>query len=477
MNFKELLTEELDIGDVVIEEGADYGMYVTPLFAYLSMKENILDKIKKKGIPRKAQRAVKKEKELAKKEKKSVDVTYKFTPEQKKFIRELKKKYGKDLISEIKDFRVEILAPYQVLKRQIKSTKKITSKEVFGLTHEEFKKYESSGAKKIGMLDHVDENVANENRKIDRLKEVRENLEKLVNDFKTGKGEPKQSIIDKVLKYYNLSGVEYSNETLGKAFRELTRNQQRMNRIINSTDLSSEDRREILDLINRNEELRKNPVYKRKINNDIPLSKEEKEEIKSNTKGIIDIDKIKKSGKFEEELRMFFLRDEAMNLLKPGKSNKYTKLYIDILNKNILSIGERIKESFNKISKLKSGSVLNDQEKKIYRIKSGVKEREATSKSFNKMLDDDDFFGVMYSKKSEKIINAEKEIDALMKEFERRIKKIVSEEDYKKLKQLRLINNLVTIKELSSPQNMFKNISSEEWSEQKTDNKEESQEE
>ena len=77
------------------------------------------------------------------------DTVYKLQPEQKKILGEMYNKYGSDLVIEIQSFRDNVLAPYQLIKRTIKKNRMLTSKEINGMSKEEFLSARESGRKKI----------------------------------------------------------------------------------------------------------------------------------------------------------------------------------------------------------------------------------------------------------------------------------------------------------------------------------------
>ena len=70
---------------------------------------------------------------------------YKLTPEQKSFLKELKHKYGSQIENLIKDFRVEVAAPFQILKRANLDYGVSTSLTRYGMSKDEYLRAYESG--------------------------------------------------------------------------------------------------------------------------------------------------------------------------------------------------------------------------------------------------------------------------------------------------------------------------------------------
>jgi len=61
-----------------------------------------------------------------------------------------------------------------------------------------------------------------------------------------------------------------------------------------------------------------------------------------------------------------------------------------------------------------------------------------------------------YIERSPKLKDAEQKIENEIRRFERKLQKIISSEDYAELKKYRVINNLISVKELKDPTALFK---------------------
>ena len=93
---------------------------------------------------------------------------YKLTKEQKEYLGKLYNKYGKELIDKIMKFRNEVVAPYQVIKRNVQKSSKLTDAEVFGMSKEEFFRYRESGRRKIERRKNYDKNFEEQHKELTR---------------------------------------------------------------------------------------------------------------------------------------------------------------------------------------------------------------------------------------------------------------------------------------------------------------------
>jgi hypothetical protein len=478
--FNELETE--DIKDVNIVEGV---FMLNPALAFLTLKRNTLKKLKniEDATTGKAKKKAKemKGKALAGREKikhdlqldgKSDDSTsFKLTKEQKNTLSEINEKYGKELTDDILKFRKEILAPYQVIKRNVKNNKMLTSKETFGMTKEQFKSALESGRRKI-------EARGSRFEKFDNFKDRAERQEKALNDLKEIKKNIDSnrtippSILDRILQEYDLGKKEfkdYSMNDLKKAYFEIIKNVDAVTDLDADDDIDDfEKTKQINKLIQRNIDLRKGRIAKQDM--------AKRMEVKAAEQGYTDSDRNDynesvlyesdltknknfrlSNGGFNSALGLYFLRRNIMNQLKPEKKNSiYKQTYRRIVDELIQQAEDSKKKTLAKTVKNKTKTEFNDLERKIWELRPSVKTQSGNLEDYVQKLKEEDFFNPKYFKKSDKLIKAEKDIEAGIKRFERSLKKKISKEDYAKLKKYRLINNLITVGELKSPDKLFK---------------------
>ena len=119
------------------------------------------------------------------------------------------------------------------------------------------------------------------------------------------------------------------------------------------------------------------------------------------------------------------------------------------------------KEKLDSLVGSKKSIDFNEKEAKIWKRKPGTSEASNNIKDYHQAIKEEDFLERYINiERSDELKKAEQEIENEIKRFERKLGKIVSKEDLVKLKKYRLINNLISIRELESPEKLFK--SSEE---------------
>jgi len=476
--FNELETKE--IKDVIIAEGF---LPMNPILAYYTLKRNSLKnlrkvadstvgKVKKAAKNTKVKAAINKEKirsEIGHEGSKDSDSTvYKLNKKQKEVLSEIYEKYGNSLIKDIMKFRTEVLAPYQIIKRTVKNSKSLTAKETFGMTKEQFKSALESGRRKIEArgsrwenLDALKEKIEKRNKEIEDLKKVKEGI-------KTNKSIP-PTIRERILKNYDLGKKEFENYSLSdlkKAYHKIRDNVEEIGVVDANDDMDAlEKASEINRLVKQNIQYRRGTIAKQAAAQRLEIKRAETDnEIGESyiyEKKLNDFTKNKNfrlsNGGFNAALGLYFLRQNVIDQLKPEKPDSiYRDTYISIVDQLIDRANQRKQQYYANISKNKSNVEFNDRERKIWELRPSVGAPTNNIKDYIQKIKEEDFFNPKYFKKSDKLVKAEKSIEAGIKRFERSLKKKITPEDFKKLKKYRLINNLITVGELKSPDKLFK---------------------
>jgi hypothetical protein len=454
---------------------------VSPALAYLTLKRNTLKKLRKAGIDVdtsvsddanrvKAKALIVKEKLRA-----GVGITtgkgdgatvYKLTPKQLEVLSELQEKYGSVITDDVMRFRTNVLAPYQLIKRMVKNNKQITSKDKLGMTHAQFKSSVESGKKKIEKRGEAYDGKSDDmQRKIVDLGKAIDNLKEILEDFQD-KGEVREHIINRILKQYHLDYSEFENvslEDLKRTFNELSKNNKQIKAFLNKEedDDDAKDLKSALDtqdLVKRNIELRKGAKTKERKrlearkDRDKITDKELGESVESEKYGFLF-----KGGKFNIALGKYMLRKEVISQIRDMDDDATNKMYITIVRELIDSAIERKAKMSKGKSGLRSTIEFNEIERKIFRPRpSSGKEYSGDLKDYVQVIKDEDFSDPKYIKRDPKLIAAEKKVEAEVKRFERSLKKQMEPEDFARLKKMRLINNLITVKEMSNPDKLFK---------------------
>lgn len=384
------------------------------------------------------------------------DTVYRLRPEQRKVLAEIYNKYGKGLVSEIEDFRSKILAPYQLIKKTIKKNRTLTSKEVSGLSKEEFLSARESGRKKIEKREKMGETTAEGERQLDIAKESLERATELYDNF--GKsGDYSNETMEKMLKVYG-AGIDalqgYSLEELKSTYEAIVRNKALIEKKMKYDD--ADHKTDILKLLKDNRILRDKGTA-------AFVPKLGKEEIikRLNTrekKGAEEETQTEKKGSFTVAFNNYMLRNNIKTSFKSEMGGEiYKATYKDILKDNIKIIKDRREAALIYFVKQKNNLEFTKKEGMVWgKIPTNLQKYSGNIKDYYQKIRDEDYKAIVYYEKSQKLIQAENAIENEIKRFERKLVKIVEPEDLAKLKKYRLINNLIIVSELKDPSSLFK---------------------
>lgn len=462
MNLLDIINEELDSDtEYTLEEGL---FEVSPMIALFAFKDDLLNKGKTfakkitspvtnvigKGV---AGAEKMKAKTLGQSGFKDDDTVYKFSKKQKEVMAYLYKKYGPDMVNKITDFRKEVLAPYQVIKRSIAKNHSLTNKEVYGMTKEEYYKYRESGRKKIEAKGTFfkDSKELRDSTNISR--ESLNRAKKVLQDFKEGKVIDLSSTnMERILDDAGLG----RNKLYGWSESELEKTATKIREI---EGWLADPKR-----LDENGNVRVS--YGR---NDRRASKENKTVLEAQLKALYehgisytnnkrDDEGRKNKGPFKEAFATYLLRREQIKNMKSSMSNsRFNSYYKKVLEDAVNSADRIYKEKINNFTSLKSKSELNKMEKKIWGLKlTGVKYSGRIEDWYLKIKPEDFMDNTKYYDKPKSVIEAEKEMDKILKQFERDLKKEMTPEDLALCKKYRLFNNLLTVKQFKNADAMFK---------------------
>jgi hypothetical protein len=456
MDFYDIINESFEIEDKknVLEEGV---ILANPFLALALLKKkfvegkenNILKKIGKETIDKKnelrSKALISKEKlsgKLLGKSGSGEDATvYRLTKEQKEVAVDMFEKYGEELLKEILEFRENVLAPYSIIKRMTLKNSHVTSADVIGMGKKEADVLYNSAKKKIERRGKLLDELQEAKRKFLKLETEITILKKISNDLKKGELNPK--ILRRLYKELGLSESDlggFSKQKLRTAYDTIKSSTKKLEKIIAGEE--SDDR--ATDLIKKAEDAKSGKV---------DMYDSNKNTFESGNK------------EFEIALMKYTLRKEIQNKIIDGKTNinnkKYFLMYYKMIRKLLEHENKKRKEIAENLKKHTQDTKLTKEERKVLRPKNGESWEATSMDSFIRAYDPEDFQKANYGvKKSKELSKAEQQIENEIRRFERSLKKIVSEEDYKKIKKYRLINNLITVKELKDPNKLFK--SSEE---------------
>ena len=452
MKFEDIILEEMFSEDESIEINEDI-FPITPFLAYASFKKSTFGALRDKmydvkanvgnwGTRKKAKMLIGREKLRAGvgvKSGRGDDATvYKLTSTQMNVMADIYKKHGNKIIKDIMEFRKNVLAPYSLIKRKIKEATRVTNKDKFGMTKAEFKAYLESGRRKI------------ENRGekfLEKSEELRNRLDRITEQIKTLEeaekklGEAKEfprSILNRIYKNYNI----HDKDLLGYSPEELRQVQSKMD----------SEAKEIISLIDKFKEgsASKEDVFRAAdlgTRKPIKIKKgEDEREVEVNA-----------DGNFNIALGRYLFRDEVLTSLKDADENAFKGLYRKIVTEMIEALNENRRNTIRKLSSLNSSTKLTEKEALIWKKRSTASKDSADLNDFYQAIREEDFLDTpIYLERTPELKKAEQEIENEIKRFERSLEKKIGKQDFQKLKQHRLINNLITVRELKASGDLFK---------------------
>lgn len=455
MNFQDIINEELSTDtNYILEEGI---FKVSPTVAFFVFKDNVLEKVNKakqkaKDLKIDAEQKVEKAKAkyLGRSGDSDSDTVYSYTNEQKQVLAQIYKKYGPKIVNSIKDFRINVMAPYQVIKREVAKNYMVSDKERFGMTKEEYYQYRESGRRKIEKSKTYFKDSKEMNDKQEAARKALNDARKSYEDFKSNNNFNLSAVdIDKVFEKAGLGIKELKGWTLAE-LASTASEIERLQRILKEPPLSSGKYK-----ISGSE----------RTGSAITLSKEEMQ-YRINAlreKGITNVNNRpnknnnKPFGSFKDAFAIYLLRKEEVQKIRENSNfSEYRKFYENVLKDGIDAAQKIYDDKYNNYMKLKSTITLNQYEKKIWGLKVLGSKYSGDINDWKLKIKPEDFKGVEYKEKSPKILKAEKDIDRELKRFERSLLKVMSEEDVALCKKYRLFNNFLTVKQLKNPDNIFK---------------------
>lgn len=413
---------------------------ITPFLAFGIFRDKTIkgDALAKIGRKLKAKALISKEKAKASLGKSSGGTVYKFTPEQRKTLQEIYDKHGKKIIDEILEFRKEILAPYSLLKRVVKKEGTVSDTEELGMTKSEFERKLESAKSKIENREKILDRIEDKQDRLDGLSVDIEHYRNLREKFKKT-GELDRSILSKVYKQFGRGTDAFEDISLDKlnaAYNKMMSNYKRLKQAA-----AEDDNDKISSLIKSQVRTRRGSFGEapEDMTDDPAFTKEGKD--------------------FSYALSKYMLRREILDELRTQfKDNKniFVKTYNSILENLVDQSIQRKKQLLQEISKLRKRMEFDEKERKIFEPKKDGPKYSSDLENYEQKIKESDFKGSEHIKQPEELKKAVKDIEAAIKRFERKLKEEIGEEDFKELKEKRLINNLITVKELKSKEELFK---------------------
>src|SRR5574344_854303 len=465
MNIVDLMAENLKTDDIYLtdEEVVSEGLFdVSPMVAICAFKEKAFKSIENSGFSKKKRKAGEKISGIkagVERTKAKLGLTsgsgdnatvYKLTKEQRKVLSEMYAKYGRQLAKQIMDFRNDIIAPYQIIKRNVAKNRQITDKEVNGMTREEYLKYSESARRKIERRATYNNDFESRRQKSIESRDAVRKARQIYDDFASGKNiELSASNIDKVLEQMGLGYSSLNNWSLDEL--DKTANE------IHKLEVVLSDPSNKGDLVDtKGNKLRNRSLRTRKeVEAEIELLKEKG--YSNKYLETVKVDSDKKHGSFRKALENYLLRRDVSRKMRVGvNAQDYKRFYEKVLKDAIKDAEESNASSYDSFANSAGSIELNQYEKKIWGLKSGSDPMSGNIEDWYLKIKDENFRGVQNIKQPQVVLDAEAEKDAIIKRFEREISKTVSQEDLEKMKKYKLIGSPLTVRDLKDPNSLFK---------------------
>ena len=378
---------------------------------------------------------------------------YKLTPEQKSFLKELKHKYGSQIESLIKDFRVEVAAPFQILRRANLDYGASTSLTRYGMSKDEYLRAYESGKNKILRMGNKENAFFNNKSELDKAKKAYEELEKKYTSFSNGTNvEINSEILEKLLSLKKLGKeeIDWPIADLEAAYNSMKKYQEMLNNpkydedgkeVFYDYSGGKRDKKTRQDLIGYIEDIRKFGYRRTR------LQQRTKDKEVAQNKNLV--------SRWETSFNKYLLRKDVIKDFEKNFSRSdYISVYKNVLESEMKAAEAKLKEARNSFINVVPRHTLNEKEAKIWKLK-------PTGKASSGNLDDwylaikAEDFGTKKVKKPRAIERAEFELSKKVSAFNSKLSKILDEEEMQKLKDLRLIDNLITVKIQKEDNNDF----------------------
>ena len=447
-SFVDIILDELKTKEnkTELNEGV---IPITPFIAYAAFKRRVFNallrnklfvaikKASKLPIETRAKAEIGVEKARAGLGISSGGTTYKLTKEQMNVMSRIFNKYGKNLVDDILEFRRNVLAPYQLIKRKVKKGGMVSSKDVTGLTRDEFKAALESGRKKLQARspEFFDKSEKTQDRMADINTQIKD-LDKIKSDLQEDPPVINYNVINRLYRKYDVGGDEiegYSREALRKVYDEIMSNY----KYIEKAAREGGDYDETKGAIERSRK-----AWSGKT---VDLTKDKKGEFY-------------KGGNFNVALGKYFFSMEILKKLKnPKYAGTFKATYMSIIDEMRSRLISTKKKHLQELISMKKNISLTDKEKKVWGKRLTGKEFSGDLEDYYQKLKDSDFFDrPVVIERSQELKDAERKIENEVRKFERKLRAIITPDDYARLKRYRLIGNLIAVKELRDPKNLFK---------------------
>jgi hypothetical protein len=376
--FLEVFSEEFKTEDLLVE----FELPISPFVAFAAFKKRVFSsirgtktakapgKIKGKIRDAESKAMVGVEKTKAATKQTSGGTVYKLTKEQINIMAEIYNKYGKELVKEIMKFRKSVLAPYQLIKRKIKKSSRISSKDIHGMSKEEYLSALESGRKKIENRGKFSTDVEEVRKKFEELNKTYEDLNKLKTYFSDKTNEYLDS------KFYNLVNKVYKEYDIEEEIEGFSKNDLR------NIYVKIEDLKKKLEIQSRS-----NPTFA-----EVKATAEERKRLF--TTGGDSRESSKEKGDYGKALTKYFFSAEILKKIKKPSNNVFRKKYTEIIDNMLEDVKAKREVYLKKLISHKKGIEFDPREKKIWSTLPSIKHKSGNIADYYNKLKERDFLEI-----------------------------------------------------------------------------------
>ena len=410
---------------------------------------------------------------------------------QRAVLKYIYKVYGNDIARAILNFKKKIINPFNSIKERLEKKQRISSKDLSGMTKEEFLSNLESGRKKIQARgEPYFKKVENTQERLNLYRDRLEALTQARNEFKgpgtDGVFKIDYNIMNKVYNKFNISFKDDDRTDLGLQGTRIDNfgrlhgddDEDRL-----GSDKSGSDKldRLLYDKLKKEQGYTRHQfdlIYNRitkeyetlvkaneRLNKqDTDLTQEQRERMQKHSKRLKELwagqnlDLIKsnkgefyKDRKFKENLAKYFFSRDILNRVKKIEnatgSNLFRNTYLTIIKESQESVRSKREKLLQDLITLKKSIKFTEKEEKIWEKRGTIKNFSNKLEDYIQKVDEDDFLEKpIYVQKTPEMKSIEDTIENESRKFFRRLSQIVSEEDLNKLKEVGLVGKKGTSK-------------------------------
>lgn len=380
---------------------------------------------------KKAERALKKVRRKAEKQKGE----FKLTKPQQKFLDELQKKYGGNLVKEIKNFRNNIVAPLHFVHKKTKEGGMVTTKDLVGLTKKEWERAVESGKSKIKRRSEVKDRIKKDISAIDYNKRSIEKLEK-IKRMLSGKSKFDPNMvraeIDRFIKNYNfLSGAKV--DSLKQVQQYTSDIEKSWNNIKKEIDKGENANLSALSSEAENILTKQYGYYSKPKKDGSSESDQDSGKIKG----------------YSEELNKaatsLFFRNHIVNQILSSGENVFKTFYFNFLDNVIKQARRRINEHSETLRRRTNDLEFNQNERKVWGMNKNAHPMSGNINDYYLKIEEEDFEDTGKERtieQPEEMKTSKKKIENERYNFLQRLKKSydISDKDFDKIHDLGIMS-------------------------------------